>query len=242
MANEEKVHYLTVEHKHKDGTTGRDVFVTDRIATLNNDTGREYNLPKAQDILRGEAAPDQGTGLLRDSQVHAERRREMSNESVTITEDVSTAVSSPVVAKIKTQARTASTKASANEPQFALYVRNVNVEFPRSHTRPNCPFNCSYDRYSDWGKGWGRGSAGTSAGLIAHEFPEQRDTTRVFLNRLRVRCESMDHYLAFDPLTGAVFTANAAMAHIMQTIRSNSASLDDVRHAITLVGPFLGLA
>ena len=42
--------YLSIEHEHKDGSIGRDHFVTDRMATMQNDTAQEYGLPKAQDI------------------------------------------------------------------------------------------------------------------------------------------------------------------------------------------------
>lgn len=45
-----RYHYITPEHEHRSGQTGRDLYTTDRPATLNNDTARETGLPRAQDI------------------------------------------------------------------------------------------------------------------------------------------------------------------------------------------------
>lgn len=51
MAEEDsKYHYITTEHEHRSGHTGRDLYTTDRPATLHNVTARETGLPKAQDI------------------------------------------------------------------------------------------------------------------------------------------------------------------------------------------------
>jgi hypothetical protein len=45
----EQYNYLTPEHKHNDGTFGRDMWSTDRQATLHNSENRISGLPRAQD-------------------------------------------------------------------------------------------------------------------------------------------------------------------------------------------------
>jgi hypothetical protein len=45
-----KYHYITPEHEHRSGQVGRDLYSTDRPATLSNDTAREIGLPKAREI------------------------------------------------------------------------------------------------------------------------------------------------------------------------------------------------
>jgi len=46
----ENYHYITPEHTHRNGEVGRDLYITDRPATLQNDTSRDTGLPKAQDV------------------------------------------------------------------------------------------------------------------------------------------------------------------------------------------------
>jgi hypothetical protein len=136
-------------------------------------------------------------------------------------------------------------------PRFELYVRNINVEFPKFvtaknetcskltvQTRPvDVQSMLSYDRYSDWGKGWGRISVSFNA-KNTKDYGNLRKT-EAFLGRLRVRKESEDTYLMFDPVTGGVFITDAVMQRIVAKIQSDRASLSCMQFAAKVIEPFL---
>jgi hypothetical protein len=145
-------------------------------------------------------------------------------------------------------------------PRFELYVRNINVEFPRFVTSRNetCsrmtpqsrPFDVQLllsgsDASSDWsnGGGWGRDSKLDSV-LIGAKSGENCTSdslgkTKAFLRRLRVRKESEDTYLMFDPITGGVFIADSEMDRIVTAILCDQATPDDVGLATKVIEPFL---
>ena len=128
-----------------------------------------------------------------------------------------------------------------DEPQMKLFVRAINVEFPKKRSSASEAVIEGWSHLcgsSGWHNGWGRdhGSIRNKDGFF-DELPLS-EKVKSIVKDFRIRQEGNGIYLIYDRFSGGLFTANSKAVETVNRIKSDRSEQRDMDHVSNLLSQF----